>query len=72
MFEEELYEFMQAQPKIRKLETGYFARSIGGMSVVYDMDCMGKEDNPEAFKFMIVRENSKLYSEWDNPASLVF
>jgi hypothetical protein len=41
------------------------------MSVVLDNDCMAKGSNDD-FKYLIIRPNGKLYSSWDDPASLIF
>jgi len=55
-------------------ETLYGAsiRYINGMSVIFDDDCMGKNPTRSTMKYLILRPNCKLYSSWDNPASLVF
>lgn len=45
--------------------------SIDGMSVVMDDDCMSKENNT-ALKYVILRENGKLYAQWDDEGSLIF
>jgi len=45
--------------------------SIEGMSVVIDSDCMSKENN-ESLKYVILRENGKLYCRWDDKGSLIF
>lgn len=50
---------------------------VHGMSTVLDDDSMGKdtdkrESQVENYKYLILRENAKLYSEWDDPASLIF
>ena len=46
---------------------------INGMSVVFDDDCMGKSPKKDnTIKYLILRPNCKLYSSWDDPASLVF
>ena len=48
-------------------------RYIGGMSVIFDDDCMGKSPKKDnTVKYLILRPNCKLYSSWDDPASLVF
>ena len=49
---------------------GNIKYNLNGMSVVLDRDCMNK--NADGFKYLILRENCKLYSQWDNPSSLVF
>lgn len=45
--------------------------SVHGMSTVVDTDCMNKE-NKEENKYYILRPDCKLYSQWDDPASLIF
>jgi len=51
--------------------------SVHGMSVVIDDDSMGKdsqkrETQPDTYKYLILRPNCRLYSEWDDPGSLIF
>jgi len=41
------------------------------MTVVVDNDCMNK-DNIENLKYVILRENGKLYCQWDDEGSLIF
>ena len=45
--------------------------SVDGMSVVIDDDCMSKENNT-SLKYAILRENGKLYAQWDDEGSLIF
>ena len=45
--------------------------SIYGMSTVLDDDCMSKNNN-ETLKYVILRENGKLYCQWDDEGSLIF
>jgi hypothetical protein len=66
-----LQEFVSAAPQLRQLEYGHIAHQINGMSVVLDDDCMAKGDNTD-FKYLIIRPNGKLYSSWDDLASLIF
>jgi len=54
-----------------KLPFGASVYSIGGMSTVIDDDCMSKESN-ESLKYVILRENGKLYAQWDDEGSLIF
>ena len=54
------------------LEYGQKRYSIHGMSVVLDDDCMATKVNMESVKYMILRENAKLYTKWDDPGSLIF
>jgi hypothetical protein len=63
--------YVSEAPALRQLEYGQIAHEIMGMSVVLDDDCMAKGDNAD-FKYLIIRPNGKLYSSWDDPASLIF
>ena len=45
--------------------------STHGMSIVIDNDCMSKEVK-NGYKYLILRENCKLYSQWDDSGSLIF
>lgn len=53
------------------LEFGATKYSVNGMSTVLDDDCMAQEVKDE-YKYLILRPNCKLYSRWDDPASLIF
>lgn len=61
---------------IGKLPYGATKYSIEGMSVVLDDDCMGKKqvtaEAADTYKYLILRPDCKLYSSWDDPASLIF
>lgn len=57
---------------LNRLPFGAMKYSIYGMSTVIDFDCMNKKGNKEDLKYLILRRNCRLYSEWDDPASLVF
>ena len=55
--------------------------SLQGMSVVVDDDCMGKGvsnsdasklPDQDTYKYLILRPDCKLYSQWDDKASLIF
>lgn len=59
-------------PVIRVLEYGQKVYDINGMSVVYDGDCMAKESHTDELKYLILRPDCKLYSQWDSKASLIF
>lgn len=54
-----------------QLPFGAFVYSVNGMSVVIDDNCMGKNETI-SLKFVILRENGKLYSQWDDEGSLIF
>ena len=54
-----------------KLPFGASIYDINEMSVVVDSDCMNEEIK-DTYKYLILRENSKLYSKWETKASLIF
>lgn len=54
-----------------KMEYGGTKYSLHGMSTVVDDDCMAQEVKEE-YKYLILRPNCKLYSKWDDQASLIF
>lgn len=54
-----------------RLPFGPMAYSIMGMSTVIDDNCMNKE-SLDALKYVILREDGKLYSQWDDKGSLIF
>lgn len=56
---------------LRILEYGQTAYNIMGMSVVLDGKCMAQEAT-EDLRYLILRENCKLYFRWNDPTSLVF
>lgn len=55
-----------------KLPYGATKYSYNDMSIVLDDDCMGKRNDNDAYKYLILRPNCKLYSSWDDKASLIF
>lgn len=56
-----------------RLPHGAVKYSIDGLSVVIDGDCMDKaEKTTDNYKYLILQPNCKLYSQWDDPASLIF
>lgn len=54
-----------------KLTFGAVKYAILGMSTVIDDDCMSQTPKDE-YKYLILRPNCKLYSRWEEPASLIF
>lgn len=50
--------------------------SLLGMTVVVDDDCMAKgkltAEEKDAYKYLILQPDCKLYSQWDDAASLIF
>ncbi len=60
----------QGKP-IGKLEYGQTKYSVHGMTTVLDDDCMSQELKEE-IKYLILRPDSKLYSRWEDKASLLF
>lgn len=56
---------------LEKLPFGATRYSADGFSVVIDGDCMNTEAK-DTLKYLILRPDCKLYSHWDDPASLIF
>ena len=54
-----------------RLPFGAMVYSFEGMSIAIDNNCMSK-NNTEDFKYVILRENGKLYCQWDDEGSLLF
>ena len=46
--------------------------SVMGMSTVVDEDCMAKNEEKQSWKYLILRPNCKLYTQWDDKGSLLF
>lgn len=69
---------MENGTPLGRLPYGAMKMSLHGLSVVLDDDCMGKRnciergDVEENYKYLILRPDCKLYSAWDDPASLIF
>jgi hypothetical protein len=57
--------------ELEKLPFGATRYSIHGMSVVVDDDCMNVKSK-ETLRYLILRENGKLYTKWDDEGSLLF
>ena len=56
-----------------RLPYGAYKYGVDGMSVVLDGDSMGKApESVDSYKYLILRPDCKLYSSWDDPASMVF
>ena len=62
---------LQNGKPLGQLEFGGTKYSLHGMSTVLDEDCMAKTPKAE-YKYLILRPNCRLYSQWDDPASLIF
>lgn len=59
----------------RELEILPYGRqkfSVNGIGVVVDNDCMSQDPQKDTYKYLILRENCKLYSKWDDKGSLIF
>lgn len=67
-----LYKYLDTCPCIGRTMYGTNCYDVNGMSVIYDQDCMGKNPETEVKKYLILRPNCKLYSQWDSTSSLVF
>lgn len=54
------------------LPFGAMKYSIHDFGVVMDNDCMSTDIKYDTVKYLILRENCKLYSKWDDKNSLIF
>jgi len=57
--------------QLERLPYGRIKYSYMGMSLVVDDDCMSKTA-VEDYKYLILQPNCRLYSRWDDTASLIF
>jgi len=72
-FYDELVKYVKDNGKyLGVLPFGPSIYDIKEMSVVVDDDCMGEKVETDTYKYLILRENAKLYSKWETKASLVF
>ena len=58
-----------------RLPYGYKKYSVDGMCVVVDADSMSKDESKqddENYKYLILQPDCKLYSQWDDPASMIY
>ena len=70
---DDLAQYLKLFSPVGETVYGSEIRHINGMSVIFDDDCMGKKPKKNnTVKYLILRPNCKLYSSWDDPASLVF
>jgi len=68
----DLYNYIQTKGEAQyKLPFGAIVTSIDGIGTVIDDNCMG-EDDISNIKFLILREDGKLYTHWENKGSLIF
>ena len=58
--------------KLHKLSFGAIKYSLNEMSIVVDNDCMSTEIEDNVIKYMILRPDCKLYTQWDDKGSLLF
>ena len=71
-FYNELVEYVKENGKfLGILPFGASSYNIDEMSVVIDDDCMS-EDIKETYKYLVLRENCKVYTRWETNSSLVF
>lgn len=57
--------------KLEKLPYGNVKYSVNGISTVIDDDCLGTESK-QSPKSYIIKEDSKLYTRWDDNGSKIF
>ena len=64
------YTLVEGEP-LERLEYGQIRYSVNGISTVLDDDCMA-DAIKESIKYLILRENCKLYTKWNDKGSLLF
>lgn len=57
---------------LNTLEYGAKRYAYRGFSTVIDRDSMAQDKSNNAIKYYVIRQNGKIYSNWDSPASLIF
>jgi MoaA/NifB/PqqE/SkfB family radical SAM enzyme len=71
-FYDDLVEYVKKNGRfLGVLPFGPSIYDIKEMSICVDSDCMA-EESKETYKYLILRENCKLYFRWDLKSSLVF
>lgn len=69
---DDIYDYILNNGKpLEVLEFGQTRYSVKGLSVVIDDDCMARESK-SSLKYLVLRPNCKLYTKWDDKASLLF
>lgn len=58
--------------KLERLPFGAMRYSVDQMSTVIDDDCMSTEGGKDEIKYLVLRPNCKLYTQWDDKGSLLF
>lgn len=57
---------------LEKLPDYKIRYSINGLSVVVDDDCMSQKADQDTLRYLILRPDGRLYTKWDDKASLLF
>lgn len=66
---------LQNGKPIGRLPYGQTKYSLDGMCIVMDFDSMSKDAekmNEETYKYLVLRPDCRLYTQWDDKASLMF
>jgi len=58
--------------RLERLPYGALRYSVSGISTVIDDDCMSTAEGKEEIKYLILRQNCRLYTRWDDKGSLLF
>ena len=70
---EQIKNYIKSHIPLYRLSFGAICYSVDGLSVVIDDDCMSKNNTvSETVKYVILRPNAKIYTRWDDPASILF
>lgn len=66
-----LYYIDRNGTELERLPFGAVRMAVDGISTVVDKDCMNQEVKEEV-KYLVLREDCKLYTKWDEPGSRIF
>jgi len=58
--------------RLERLPYGAYRYSVDGISTVVDDDCMSTAEGKDEIKYLVLRQNCKLYTRWDDKGSLLF
>ena len=72
-FWSDLSAWVQARGRrLERLPYGALRYSVNGISTVIDDDCMSTAEGKEEIKYLVLRQNCRLYTRWDDKGSLLF
>jgi hypothetical protein len=58
--------------RLERLPYGAYRFAVDGISTVVDDDCMSTAADKDEIKYLVLRQNCRLYTKWDDKGSLLF